>query len=79
MDTRFDGDQLNFSLAIDNYIAEQYRHLAPHKSVFGLSEPYKVEDTITIPKPVIGTISSWMSLKEPPDAIKMDKMKQLFC
>lgn len=71
-------DQLNFSLAIDNYVADQYKHLESHKSVFGLSEPYKVEDTITIPKPVIGTISSWMSLKEEADPNKLIKMKQMF-
>lgn len=60
-------------LTVDNLVADGLRHLDPHKSVFGLANPDTVEDTITIPKPVIGMISGWMSDKE----IKTDPNKQL--
>jgi len=71
--TDFDGDSINFTLAIDNLVANGLRHLDPHKSVFGLANPDTIEDTITIPKPVIGMISGWMSDKE----IVVDTNKQL--
>lgn len=70
-------DSLNFSLAVDNYIAKELENLSPHKSVFGLGSPYKVEDTISIPKPVVSTISNWIESETTFDPAKLQQMQQL--
>lgn len=77
MDNRFDGDAINFSLAIDNYVAGAYKNLEPHKSVFSLDEPFKVSDNLAIPKPVISTISNFLDTpltEEDFDPVKISAM-----
>jgi len=56
----FDGDALQFSLSIDNKMEEEFKHLAPHMSTFGLGKPRTVSDSLAIPKPVVGSISNWL-------------------
>ena len=60
MDNRFDGDAINFSLALDNFVAKEYDNLAPHKSVFSLDKPFEVSGNLSMPKPVVSTISSFL-------------------
>lgn len=60
MNCDFDGDALNLSIAIDNKMARHWQALAPHKNVFVLSKPREVSGNISIPKPVIATMSNWM-------------------
>lgn len=54
----FDGDQLNATLSIDGWTAEELSKLAPHKSVFDLNEPRKVSRNLSMPKPVVATIAA---------------------
>ena len=67
---------------MDNYIADLYERLAPHKSVFDLESPYNVSTNISKPKPVVASISNFItnghSDKLPIDQAKVDKMKELF-
>jgi len=56
----FDGDQLNGTLSIDEYTANELKALAPHKSVFDLNAPRKVSKNLSIPKPVVSTIANFM-------------------
>lgn len=74
----FDGDQLNFTLQLDNMTSKAFRPLAPHMSTFDLNAPRKVSKNLSMPKPVVATIASWMHrpLGEP-DPIKYAKMAAL--
>ena len=56
----FDGDALNLSIAVDNFMANLWYALAPEFNVFQLDTPYKVSKNVTLPKPVIQAISAWM-------------------
>lgn len=65
---------MNFSLAIDNLLANELRHLAPHKSTFDMAKPYNVSVNLSIPKPVIATTSNWLMTLEDIGRDKTDKM-----
>lgn len=71
-------DQLNFTLSIDNYVADGLKTLAPHKSVFDLNTPKKVSSNLNMPKTVIGTIGHFLKTPEIPDPIKLQHMEALF-
>lgn len=62
---------------MDFVTAQELQNLAPHKSVFGLNTPYEVSKNLSIPKPVINTMQSWMAMDEEPDPVKLEKMKVL--
>lgn len=57
----FDGDALNASIALDNFMAEKWYPLEPKFNILQLSKPGEVSNNIAIPKPCIATISSWLS------------------
>ncbi len=56
----FDGDQLNGTLSLDLMTAEALQRLAPHMSTFDLNEPRRVSKNLSMPKPVVSSISSWV-------------------
>lgn len=56
-----DSDALNFSIAIDNKMAKMWEALYPHKNVFVLNNPREISGNISIPKPVVATISNFVS------------------
>lgn len=70
--------QLNGTLSLDNYVASELEALAPHKSVFNLDEPRKVSVNLSIPKPVISTIASWLHHNVDYDQSKETLMQQLY-
>jgi hypothetical protein len=53
-------DAINFSLALDNFVAKEYDNLAPHKSVFSLDKPFEVSGNLAMPKPVVTTVNNFM-------------------
>lgn len=57
----FDGDALNLTMCVDNFMAEELYELAPHKSTFDLDKPYNVSTNLSMPKTVISTFSSWLA------------------
>lgn len=69
-------DALNLSIAIDNKMAEHWYTLSPHKNVFVLNKPREVSGNISIPKPVVATMSNWMhsAAKEFVDPQKLQQM-----
>lgn len=72
-------DQLNFTLSLDNDIANKLKPLAPHKSTFDLNEPRKVSQNLSMPKTVIGTLSNWIGSKDNDvDLVKLQKMESLY-
>lgn len=74
MDSRFDGDQLNATLAIDLVTADAMRALAPHMSVFGFRKPREVTSNLEHPKPVVSTTANFIhddSNQGPPGRLEL--------
>lgn len=75
---KFDGDECNFCLFLDEDLAKEFESLKPHKSVFSLNSPRQVSGNLSMPKPVVSSIAELMSSKEIPDPAKLEKMKSLY-
>ncbi len=75
MNADLDGDEVNYSIALDDFLASRWKALAPHNNVFLATTPREVSGNISIPKPVISTISNWMSTPEQTDPQKYEEMK----
>ena len=71
-------DQLNGTLSLDNWTTEELRRLSPHMGVFDLNAPRQVSKNLSMPKPVVATISNWVHRTIPPDPIKLVRMNELF-
>jgi hypothetical protein len=63
VDSRFDGDALNISISTDNDIVRHWQALAPHKNVFEMTSPREISGNISMPKPVISTMSNFLKSK----------------
>lgn len=73
----FDGDAINFTLVLDNFLHEQLSNLSFDSSVLDLSSPMNVSGALAFPKPVISTISHWYRTQEPANAQKYEELRQL--
>jgi hypothetical protein len=73
----FDGDALNFSICIDNFLADKWKTLEPHYNVFEATTPLEISDNISIPKPVISSISNWIHTEGEVDPHKYAQMQRL--
>jgi hypothetical protein len=60
LDNRFDGDALNVSIALDRKMSDMWYPLSPEFNIFQMTKPFQVSGNISIPKPNIATISSWL-------------------
>lgn len=74
----FDGDEINFSIALDNKTARSWAPLAPHNNIFIANVPRQMSNALAIPKPVVATISNWISSGSPLDLEKQKRMVSLF-
>lgn len=54
-------DEVNCSLLLDHKLAHLMKPLKPHYNVFSLDQPGEFSNNIEMPKPVIATISRWLS------------------
>lgn len=54
-------DAMGLSLAMDETMAKMIEPLAPHKSAFDISRYRSLSTNNSLPKPVIATISSYLS------------------
>ena len=75
--TDYDGDALNYSISLDNFLAEKWDKLSPHYNVFTATNPKEISNNISIPKPVISSTSNWIQNTQAPDPVKLERMKQL--
>lgn len=48
-------------LTVDNFLTNELEPLKPHKSTFNLAKPYDTSSNLSIPKPVIASISHWIN------------------
>ena len=74
VDNRFDGDALNISISTDNEMVRHWQALAPHKNVFEMTSPREISDNISIPKPVIATMSNFLKSNNPNAYIDPEKL-----
>lgn len=56
----FDGDQINLSLAVDEKMGDHWESLDPKFNIFQLDRPNKTSRNISMPKPVIASMSVWI-------------------
>jgi hypothetical protein len=78
LDNKFDGDNMNVTLAIDNYLANLWKNLAPHTNVFTADRPHQISGNISIPKPVIATMSWWLEGEDQHiDPVKLQRFMAL--
>lgn len=73
VDKKFDGDEVNCMLLLDNFMTEKMEPLKPYKSTFSMDRPYEVSNNLSIPKPVIATTGNWLHTEEPVDPVKWQK------
>jgi hypothetical protein len=57
----FDGDALNFTIALDNTMADYWEPLHPRYNVLLFNNPLEVSRNVSIPKPPIAAMSAWLS------------------
>lgn len=56
----FDGDNFNIKIAVDNLMADSWKPLKTHYSVFQLTKPHEIHPFVFMPKPVVASMSEWM-------------------
>ena len=67
------SDQMNLTFCLDNVTAEQTKPLSPHKNILSIHNPRHISNVSGIPKPLVSTISNWMS-KPRLDAPSIEKV-----
>lgn len=60
VDNKFDGDEMNGYLALDEWMSGHLDKFAPHTSALDLGKPFTISKALTIPSPIITSISNWM-------------------
>lgn len=53
-------DAVNVSIALDNFMADKWYPLEPKFNIMQLTKPMEISGNISIPKPVIASISQWI-------------------
>ena len=57
----FDGDAMGLLISLDDTMAKLMEPLQPHKSAFEISRYRSISSNISIPKPVVATISAHLA------------------
>lgn len=60
----FDGDALQFTLALDGYVADALKNLAPYKNSFSLDNIRAISSALEHSKTVVATTSNWMETSD---------------
>lgn len=53
-------DACNFTIATDRFMAGLWKPFKPHYNILTASSPREIGDCISIPKPVVATMSAWL-------------------
>ena len=70
-------DALQFTLALDGYIANALKNLAPYKNSFSLDNIRAISQALEHSKTVVATTSNWMETEEPLDPTILARMMAL--
>jgi hypothetical protein len=57
----FDGDELNFTILLDNLLTEEFKTLRPFYNIPDLSKPYSVSGNLTLLAPANSILSNYLS------------------
>lgn len=60
MNADYDGDQLNYTVLLDNYLADEVSTLDTYYSVPGLGKPCEVSGNLTLDKPANAILTNYM-------------------
>ncbi len=55
---------MNGLLAVDNKLEELWYPLSTHRNIHEMTEPYKINGHLLIPKPVISMIVTWLNTED---------------
>jgi hypothetical protein len=78
MDNRFDGDQLNGYLIVDERIYNLMARLHPSTGVMDLNIANEISSNLDIPKPITSTIDNWMYMEDE-ELERLDDMETQNC
>lgn len=74
----FDGDALNFTLALDQKVENWLENLAPYKNAFTLDKPGQLAEAVAISKPALENIAAWFEDRgDPDDPVKRARMQSI--
>lgn len=68
----FDGDELNFTMLLDNNIAEEFTSFAPYFNAQSAGKPYEISGYLTLLSPSYGILSNYV-LDKSPSAVPANK------
>lgn len=55
-------DEMNGVMAVDLDLLKEWENIKPHRNAYDLTEdPFKLSRNLSIPGPLISTISNWLS------------------
>jgi hypothetical protein len=71
-------DEVNCMLPLDMFLTDELRSLEPHHSTLSMAAPREISGNLSMPKPVIASISHWIGSQDDiPSPEKLNKMKAL--
>lgn len=72
----FDGDEMNGTLLIDDYMAERFEPMSPYKSTMSTSTPRMISGNLSKTKPWISTFANFLEAAPtlPPDPEILQRM-----
>jgi hypothetical protein len=73
----FDGDEMNGTLLVDDYMAERFEAMAPYKSTMSTSVPRTISGNLAKTKPWISTVANLLEAAPtlPPDPTILKRME----
>ena len=63
----YDGDELNFTILLDNDLAEEFKTLRPFYNITSVAEPYGISDHLTLLSPSYNILANYLMEKTPKD------------
>lgn len=60
MNADYDGDELNFQLAVDEFMAEKFYAFSPFFNLLLLDKPLEISKNASMSDPIIASVSDWL-------------------
>lgn len=64
LDNRFDGDELNVTLLLDQERWENFKNLEPHHNIMSATDPFEISDILKVQPQIVATTLNWMNIKQ---------------
>lgn len=56
----YDGDQLNFTILVDNFLARGFEIYEPHYNIVGYGSPFETSGLMSMQSPANALIGEWL-------------------